>query len=175
MTLPVNMDESVWDFLSRMIDLAVAGEVQGIWFWAAVYLLLVGSYSLWFQARTRNWCATRGRLAQLEIDRFGTVDSQLSDQDYQSTALYTYQVNGKVFQGTKVSPWVIVASHNARFILQKQLDGVNRFADGTVEVFYNPHRPDQSYLIVAGWMGIVLTGIITFFPLVTYWFRFHAA
>ncbi len=157
-----------------MFELAAEGEPQGIWFWASIYILLVCFYSLWFQLRTRSWPSTRGELLQLGAEKFGAGDWATSSQDYVGKALYTYSVAERQYQGSRISPWVFVASHNARFLLEKQLSGIQACSDGGVKVYYNPRNPRKSYLVVAGPIGIVVTLLLGISPLVFYWLKYLA-
>ena len=137
-----------------------------------MYALLVCTYSLVFQIRTRSWPFTEGELAELGVETFG-AESTLSDQDYASTALFQYEVDGSAFEGTKISPWIFVASHNARFVLQRQLGAVQWLSDDKVKVFYNPRKPKKSFLIVAGRLGIGITLLVAVLPLLAYYVRFY--
>ncbi|MEE4299843.1 MAG: DUF3592 domain-containing protein [Pseudomonadales bacterium] len=161
------------DYLADMFRLARDGELQGIWFWAAVYVALVCTASLRFQLRTRRWPTTTGQLARLGIRRFGASEMTLSEQDHVGDALYTYRVAGKDYEGRRISPWIVVASHNARALLRLQNRGVVRAASGEVRVHYDPRRPQKSFLVVAGWPGLLLTAAVIVLPAVGYYFRFH--
>lgn len=156
-----------------MFELARIGNLQGIWFYAGMYALLVCGYSLIFQARTRRWNSTKGDLIELEIEKFGAKEFVKSNQDYITEASYRYTVNGKEYLGTRVSPWIFVASHNARGILQKQMKYIHRYPDGRVKVFYNPAKPRKSYLIIPGFVGMIVTSIAAIGPLVLYYIRFY--
>ncbi len=128
-----------------MWQLAIQGETQGVWFYAALYTLAVCSYSLFFQIRTRKWPNVAGQLNSLGVVKFGGTETSLSEQDYRSKALYTYHVDGVVYEGKRVSPWVVVASHNARFVLDKQHAAIEHLPNGSVKVFYNPHNPKKAF------------------------------
>lgn len=60
---------SLFDYLHKMFELAALGEVQGIWFWSAIYALSICSYSVYLQIRTRYWRATQGKLLTLIIGK----------------------------------------------------------------------------------------------------------
>ena len=151
------------------------GEVQAIVFWAAVYCFLVGLFSLVQQWRIRRWPIAVGVLAKAGVERWSGPEWATSDQQYSVKAAYVYRVDGQVHEGHRVSPWVVVASHNARFLLESQLKGVQRHADGTVSVFYNPKRPRKSFLIRPGVAGMLATCVIVLAPAAYYWQRFHIA
>ena len=161
------------DYVSEMFDLAAAGDTQGIWFWAAVYAALVCGYSVFHQLRVRRWPSTMGRLERLGLRKFGATEWARSEQDYVGDALYTYRVDGTLYEGSRVSPWVVVASHNARALLSWQQRGVEHGEDGGVRVYYDPARPGKSFLIVPGRVGLVVTVGAALVPAVTYLFRFH--
>ncbi len=156
-----------------MWQLASDGDIQGVWFWGALYTLLVCSYSLYFQIRTRYWPSVSGQLNSLEIEKFGTNEKLLYEQDYQSMALYTYHVNGVEYTGKRVSPWVIVASHNARFILAKQHAAIHHLPNANIKVFYNPNNPKKSFLVIASRTGIAITLAVAVLPLITFYWRFY--
>ena len=75
-------------------------------------------------------------------------------------ALYEYTVDGNLYKGNRVSPWVMVATHNAKVVLEKQLRKVERSRDGSVSVFYNPANPKKSLLIKPGVFGLKVTALI---------------
>ena len=160
-------------YFQDMWRFAVEGQAQGVWFWAAFYTFIVCLWSLIFQLRTRYWPCTPGELAEIGARKFGATDRVKSDQDYVTNALYKYHVSGVDYTGTRISPWIIVASHNARFVLQKQLSFIQRYPDGRVKVFYNPANPRKSYLIIAGKPGICITLLLVTLPMVSYYFSYH--
>ncbi|MDF2179768.1 DUF3592 domain-containing protein [Aliiglaciecola sp. CAU 1673] len=157
----------------QMWELAINGELQGIWFWAAVYMLLVCGYSLVYQVRTRAWPFTKGQLLGLDVSKFGATERDSSAQDYVAEALYRYTIDGVEYTGTRISPWIFVASHNARSLLQKQLSAIQRYPDGRVKVFYHPVNPQKAFLILPGWLGIAVTSVLGILPLLTYYLKYH--
>ena len=161
------------NYIEQMLELALNGEIQGVWFWAAVYTFAVCGYSLIFQLRTRSWPFTTGELVEAEVEKFGATDPVKSNQEYVSKALYRFTVSGVDYEGTRISPWVFVASHNARAILKKQMSAIYHYPDGKVKVFYNPGNPQKSFLIVAGRVGIFITLVIAVLPFVSYFIRYH--
>jgi len=160
-------------YIQDMWQLAINAEVQGIWFWAALYTFIVCVYSLIFQIRTRYWPFTPGKLSEFRVEKFGPTDLVKSDQDYKSKALYKYKVSDVVYEGTRVSPWVFVVSHNARIILEKQKSYIQCLPNDNVKVFYNPDNPQKSYLIIAGKASIYITLLISFLPLISYYFKYY--
>ena len=162
----------MFDYVLQMWDLALQGDRQGIWFWAGVYAFLICGYSVVFQLLIRSWPSTKGQLNHIGLDKFGTAII-LSDQDYRADALYTYQIEGKTFQGKRISPWIIIASHNAQFVLKNQLSRVETFADNQVTIFYNPSNPAKSWLILPSQFGVFMTALISVLPAFSYWLEFY--
>ena len=160
-------------YFQDMWQLAIQGQAQGIWFWAALYTFVVCVYSLIFQIRTRHWPFTLGELAEIGVDKFGATDLVKSNQDYAAKALYKYNVSGVVYDGTRISPWIFVVSHNAKFVLEKQMSSIQRFPGEKVKVFYKPNNPKKSYLIIAGKAGISITLLISALPLILFYFKYH--
>lgn len=91
-----------------------------------------------------------------------------ADKSYATDAIYEYQVDGQTHQGKKVSPWVMVATHNARFVLQKQLRRIAVGPGNEVCVYYNPNKPSQAVLIKPSNLGIAVTVLFALFPLALY-------
>lgn len=160
-------------YFQEMWQLVIQGQTQGIWFWAALYTFFICIYSLIFQIRTRYWPFARGELAKFGVEKFGATERVKSNQDYVSKALYKYNVSGVAYDGKRISPWIFVVSHNARFVLEKQMSSIQRFPDGKVKVFYNPNNPKKSFLIIAGKMGICTTLSICVLPLISFYFKYH--
>lgn len=154
------------DYLQTMYELAYNGEKQGILFWISLYTLLVVGFSATFQIRVRRWPSTQGYLIQSGTVKFGATEWVKSEQEYSAKALYIYLVDGEIYEGTRLSPWIIVASHNAKFVIQKQLEGIERHTDGTIGVIYNPKNPRKSYLIKPGLVGLLITILIAVLPMV---------
>jgi hypothetical protein len=158
----------VIEYLQAMWALAVAGQKQGVFFYASLYLLLLLSWSAVFQLRVRGWPATDGTLISAEVERFGATTRAPSDQDYVGKASYRYSIDGVEYAGHRISPWAIVASHNARFVLDWQLGGATGGENRSVSVIYKPSDPGRSYLLRPGWFGITLTLAGAFLPMAFY-------
>ncbi len=161
------------EFVQEMWRLALEGKLQGIWFWGGIYALVLCLYSFVIQVRTRSWPWAPGALQEAGVEQVGGRDPATSDRDYTSKALYHYSVDGQQLEGTRISPWVFVASHNARAVLEKQLQAIQHLPQGGVKVFYNPSKPDKSYLIVAGRVGLLVTVLAGSIPLGSYCLKFH--
>ncbi|AGH46977.1 hypothetical protein [Paraglaciecola psychrophila] len=95
-----------------------------------------------FQPITRSWPSTRGQLNHLGLDKFGSAII-ISAQDYHAEVLYTYQIERNIYRGKRVSPKIIIASHNIQFILRHQLSKVETYPDNEVQVFCKSSNPCQ--------------------------------
>ena len=146
------------------------GERVAVFVCVGLYCVLVAGYSFFKQYLVSQWPFVWGTLHKAEA-KLIMPDNSLSEQQYTSKALYSYQVNGVQYEGTRVSAMVIVATHNARAILNKQLQGIQKDAAGRVKVFYKPSNPKKSLLIKGSVAQIVFTSLFFFFGvylLVTY-------
>ena len=160
------------DYIQDMWTLSQEGEKQGILFFVSIYALLLCSYSLAQQYLIRRWPVAKGNLLNCSISRWGLTERLRADQDYTSDANYQYFVNGKEYTGYKVSPWIIIASHNAMFILKKQLKRLKIHSDGSVDVYYNPRRPEKSFLVLPGYWGMFVTLSLALLPLLFYLYEY---
>jgi len=163
----------VLSYLQQMFDLALEGKLQGVWFWASFYTLVVCLYSTYFQIQTRFWASTHGKLHELGVERFGSANER-SEQQYHGKALYSYHIKGKTYHGTRISPWLFVTNYNAKDLLAKQQAGIDRPTQSSVTVYYNPKKPKKSFLLKANKFGISVTLIIAIAPFLSYIGRFHA-
>ena len=161
------------EYLKDMLHLASLGKLQGIWFWAALYFLLACSYSVWQQLATWRWPWTRGDLLQLSSDALSPAFTP-DDINYTNKAVYTYQVGGKTYHGSRISPWVFTANHNARVLLNRQQKKIARLPGGQVRVYYRPDKPAKSFLIIASKTGVLVTSLLAVLPALAYWARYHA-
>ena len=159
-------------YFQTMWQLTIEGETQGIFFLFSLYIFIASVYSLVFQIRMRYWPCTQGDLVELGLETFGTSFT-ISDQDYKANALYRYSVSGVNYSGTRVSPWIMLVSHNLRFILKKQMSYIQRSSDGKVTVFYNPNDPQKSFLIIAGKVGILITLLISVLPFILFYYKYY--
>ena len=136
-------------------------------FFVTLYCILVAGYSVFFQLRIRRWPSTNGTLSDRSV-KVLTRHANHSERDYRASALYEYSVDGKTYQGHRVSSWIVVASHNARFLLHRQLNGIQTLGQDGVVVFYNPAKPAKSYLIKPGLLGLLVTVAVAIVPVCWY-------
>ncbi len=151
---------------------ALEGDKQSLLLIAAVYMLLVCGYSVLYQVRMSRWPGVSGKLRYLDIELFGARERALPNRQYHADALYEYRVDGRSYENSKISPWVMVASHNVRFLLHRQLRRVSVGPEGEVIVYYNPRRPQKSALIKPGPVGQWITVLIGVAPLALYVSRY---
>ncbi len=147
-------------YVSEMWTLAAEGNRQGALFFVALYGFLVCSWSAVYQLRIRGWPSVRGRLLDVGIRRFGADSSLTADRTYTVRSLYEYEVDGRTYEGKRVSSWIVLASHNARSVLRIQMKGIESFEDGGVTVHFDPKNPAKSFLIKPGTLGLLLTSVI---------------
>ena len=164
---------NVTDYVAQMWALAADGERQGVFFFIAMYTFAVGGYSLVRQLMARRWPSGQGELIDAGVKAVGGHERWRSDQDYKLGSTYRYVVDGRTHEGTRVSPWVVVASHNARFVLRRQLEQIQRDAEGRVTVFYDPKRPEKSFLVRPGLVGLAVTLVMTLLPLALFVRAYH--
>lgn len=161
------------EYINEMWQHASAGESQGFFFFMVLYLFLTLGYSSIYQYRICQWRSVNGSLVKAEIEKVGFAKRIRSNQDYVASAVYDYWVDGVQYQGNRVSPWAIIASHNARFALKKQMSYIQENSDGSVLVFYNPNNPRKSFLIKPGLVGMSLTAILAIAPISFYLAEYH--
>ena len=58
---------------------------------------------------------------------------------------YTYEVNGVVYKGKRLSPWSVTG--HVKNIISKQMAKIEYVPKDQVKVFYNPKNPSKSYLV----------------------------
>jgi hypothetical protein len=163
----------MFEYFGDMWALAIVGNKQGIFFFISLYSLLLLGYSAINQYKTAHWPSTEGILLNAGVKKWGFTEWKKSNQEYTASALYVYKVGEKEYQGTRMSPWVIIASHNVKFILEKQLSSIQNNEDGTITVFYNPNKPQKSYLIKPGKAGLIITSVVAVFPMLIYWLNYY--
>jgi hypothetical protein len=156
-----------------MWSLAIQGELQGIWFWAATYTFLVCSYSTTYQIRIRKWPRVVGSLDNATISPFGYTKQNPAEQEYRARARYFYRVSNQNYEGHRVSPWIILTNNNLRSILKRQLSAIDVDATGKVHVLYNPNRPSKSFLLPPSKVGIWFTFTLGALPYVAYLHRYY--
>lgn len=148
---------------------AFDGDPRGI---VALVFAAVGVaclHSLVYQLRIDRWPTVRGRVRDAGVTAAGG-GSTGPTQMYVETLEYDYRVDGVDHVGTRLSPWVVSASHNARGFLAWRMRGLEPGA--TVEVVYNPRQPTASFLRRSGPVGkavtILMAGVMLAVPSLLY-------
>jgi len=143
----------------KMFDLLMMGDSQGILFWAMIYVSIACIVSLYFQLRVAKWPSVDGNLIKLEIegsgmrDRFGRGNCYL-------TAEYDYSIDSVMYKGRRISMTTLWTNKNMIFLLRKRMAAVQRLPEGKVVVFYNPKKPEKSYLLKTAMLTKALMLII---------------
>lgn len=158
-------------YLQEMWYLATQGHLQGVWFWAAFYTFLVCAYSVSYQLRVRNWPSTLGTLQRARISEFGAPELVRSERVYHADTSYTYTIQGDEYTGHRVSPWIILTNMTA--LLNYQLKRISSTENGKVKVFYHLHKPQKSYLLLPGMIGVGITLVLSLLPAIGYYLRFY--
>ena len=159
-------------YVEHMWDLVLDHEKQGYFFFGAVYLFIVCTYSIIYQIRISRWPHTAGDLIDIGTN-LSSGGTHKSDYMYSSRSTYTYTVDGQTYEGYRVSPGVISASYNARKALAAQMKFLQFTPEGNVLVFYNPANPQKSFLIPTGPKSIAFTLLIADLPLIAYFLTYH--
>lgn len=165
--------EELFNYFKLMFDLAIAGETKGIFFYSALYFLIILNYSVITQILIGRWPSTPGDLSFIGAKKFGPNEWATVNQDYRSKAQYSYSVDGIKYIGHRVSPWVMVVSHSVKSILETQLKAVEYLPNGRVNVYYSPNNPQKSYLIPTRWKSQLFTFILSLIPIVLFWQKYY--
>ena len=153
--------------IKHMFDLLLMGDAQGILFWATVFITMACLASFWIQWRVAAWPSVIGKLNMLKIG--GTGPSLPGDQGhYYLEAEYEYSVDGVNYKGNNVSLSVIWTRSGFLYLLRRQIAAVNQMPGEKVEVFYNPNKPQKSYLIKSSDSIRALTLVPIFFMIWLY-------
>ena len=113
----------------------------------AAALLLSALYVHLLAREVKSWPTTVGKLDSKGLVKYGAGSNGAgagSDTDYAVYARYTYHVGGNVLHGSNVRMWDM--TFNDRSAAERYLK--DNTGD-TVQVFYNPAKPDRSYLDTA--------------------------
>lgn len=159
-------------YVLEMWDLALEGNLQGLFFFISIYLLIVCGYSAIYEERVRRWPSVEGCLLELGIKNFG-IDSP-SEQKRRIHVTYKYEVNGKAFTGNRLSTWGMTTSGLLNFLLKFQMRGVQRADNGKVNIFYSPSKPEKSFLIKPSMFRVVLITFSSIAPLGVYLAKYHS-
>jgi hypothetical protein len=107
------------------------------------------------------------------LEKVPVVKLVKGHQQYVADALYEYSVNGQQYTGKRISPWVVVATHNMRAVLVKQLLKIRKDPNGSIDVFYNPADPKKSFLVKPGIVGQLVTVAAGLASAIVYMAKYH--
>lgn len=155
--------------MDKLIDQLKSGDPETWLLLFALYCLVLGSFALFYCLRIRHWPSVFGELKHSNVELL-SASAITSDQNYFVQLSYTYNVDGKEYRGRRLSPFIIIASYNLRFLLRLQMKHVEIRDDGWVRIFYNPHRPEKSYLTPPRTTGLIALISVMFLPLIMYFF-----
>ncbi|HSX72403.1 MAG TPA: hypothetical protein VLF16_15835 [Pseudomonas sp.] len=147
---------------------AFAGDGQSIALLGALYVCAVMLSTAIYLWLIWQWPSTRGQLLAQGVAPFGATELVPAQQNHVAKVAYCYEVDGHTYTGNRLSPWKVMASTNARFVLQTQLRGIQMDESGGVTVFYNPRKPARSYLIRSGPIKQALTLLSAIAPVALY-------
>ena len=140
------------------------GDTHAILIVTTTYFVMAGLLSLILSLRIRSWPMVRGTLVHSNLGAM-SPSMRASDVNYSADLQYNYLVDDNHYQGKRLSPAVIVASANLRFLLTWQLRGITKFANDEIAVFYKPSNPKKSYLIKPGKIALSSTIGFTLLPI----------
>lgn len=109
----------------------------------ALAVLLRGFWEVYQAWQTTHWKTVPGQLTTAEIEKTEHKSSKNRRQVYQVKAQYQYDVYGKTHVGETIATSYIPSSELEEH--QELLDWLNHA--GSVQVFYDPLRPQQSVLV----------------------------
>lgn len=166
---------TILDTVKETVSLSLSGDVRSIFLLASLYVLCVCIYSVIYQAKISRWPSTRGKLIHAGMRKFGITDLVPAQQEFVLDALYEYEIHGSTYAGKRISPWIVVASHNARALLHNQLKRIRCGGKGEVTVYYHPRKPEKSYLLKPGLVSQLITMALGAIPITLYFWKYLSA
>ena len=105
-----------------------------------LYALGITLYVLLFTKKLKEWPYVLGELTEISI-----APTTFEFRAVAGRVRYTYEVNGVVYKGKRLSPWTV--SGHVKNIISKQMAKIEYVSNDQVKVIYNPKNPSKSYLI----------------------------
>ena len=105
-----------------------------------LYALGITLYVLLFTKKLKKWPYVLGELTEISI-----APTTFEFRAVAGRVRYTYEVNGVVYKGKRLSPWTV--SGHVKNIISKQMAKIEYVPKDQVKVFYNPKNPSKSYLV----------------------------
>lgn len=146
------------DFLERLL----AGDRDAIILISGGYFALIGVYSLIYNIWLNRWPSVIGELQEQCVEGSGVGAVSPSDREYRAMVRYSYTVDGVVYEGDRLNPWLVMATHNLRGLLKLQFRAIKRHGGTQVTVYHHPGKPQKSYLDVPDWPSILLAATLCF-------------
>ena len=112
----------------------------------ADYFFICSIYGLLYWRHVQAWPQVSGKLVNSAVDSIG-LNMRADEVTYVAKVQYQYNVDGQQYEGKRLSPIQIIASTNMRALLRWQMRYITYLDNGEVAVFYNPKKPQKSYLI----------------------------
>ncbi len=133
-----------------------SGDSDALIMGAAGYFAFMGLIAFARMFLLSRWPSVVGVLHEEGIEGSDIGAISLDEREYMAIVRYSYSIDGLTYQSTRLNAWHVTASHNLRALLKYQLRGIERHEGAKVTVFYNPRKPQKSYLEVPGWRSMVL-------------------
>ncbi len=140
------------NYFSQMWSLVLQREPEGMAFYLAVFMLLGGLNSIRIQLRARSMPYVYGKYEE----------SSLENSNDQNAALkYTYDVNGRIYENTRLNP------------MGGEIDPeIKRPLDGRLKVYYAPRSPEKSFIKPYSIWMLVFTVFICFAPSYLFYYKY---
>ena len=142
--------------MSTFLERLFSGDRDAILLATAGYFALMGALSIVHMIRLSRWPSVIGVLHEERVEHTGIGAFSPDEREYEAMVRYSYSVDGVSYENDRLNPWVVTATHNLRALLKLQFRGIERQGGSYVTVYYNPRKPQKSYLDVPGWHSMVL-------------------
>ena len=146
------------DFVSDLL----AGERNAVIIAAAIYFAACGVFATVNALRHSRWPVVVGVLLEAEVARTGGSSFRVDEWEFAGRVRYRYEVDGVRFEGDRLSPYLVMATYNLRFLIRWQLGWIERVGVDGVRVRHHPTNPRKSYLIGVGWRSILAVAGLCF-------------
>lgn len=138
------------------------------WIWVIIVIVaaLAASIGLFKLSSSRNWLATEGKVIASSVEEIRQTNQMLinegaSNFEYKVNVKYEYSVDGQSYTGDVVTaglPNVFDSQSDAENIVAQYSN------DKTIELFYDPSKPQNSALITA--KSVPITGFVIMFLMI---------
>ena len=104
-----------------------------------LYALGITLYVLLFTKKLKKWPYVLGELTEISI-----APTTFEFRAVAGRVRYTYEVNGVVYKGKRLSPWSVTG--HVKNIISRQMAKIEYVSNDQVKVFYNPKNPSRAIL-----------------------------